>query len=57
MIPYMVLNRAEKIQIVLDTNIIPAGLYSTIGASFQVLRALYGQEDSASVVSCIAIRI
>jgi putative PIN family toxin of toxin-antitoxin system len=40
MIPYMVLNRGEKIQIVLDTNIISAGLYSTIGASFQVLRAL-----------------
>jgi putative PIN family toxin of toxin-antitoxin system len=29
-----------KIQIVLDTNIIFAGLYSTFGASFQVLRAL-----------------
>jgi putative PIN family toxin of toxin-antitoxin system len=36
----MVLNRGEKIQIVLDTNIIFAGLYSTFGASFQVLRAL-----------------
>ena len=29
-----------KIRIVLDTNIIFAGLYSTFGASFQVLRAL-----------------
>ena len=29
-----------KIQIVLDTNIIFAGLYSAFGASFQVLRAL-----------------
>ena len=36
----MVLNRGEKIQIVLDTNIIFAGLYSTFGASFQVLRDL-----------------
>ncbi len=29
-----------KIRIVLDTNIIFAGLYSTFGASFQVLRAV-----------------
>lgn len=29
-----------KIQIVLDTNIIFAGLYSAFGASFQVLRAV-----------------
>ena len=29
-----------KIQIVLDTNIVFAGLYSVLGASFQVLRAL-----------------
>jgi len=29
-----------KIQIVLDTNIIFAGLYSSLGASFQILRAL-----------------
>ncbi len=29
-----------KIRIVLDTNIIFSGLYSTLGASFQVLRAL-----------------
>jgi len=40
LIPYMVLNRGVKIQIILDTNIIFAGLYSTFGASFQVLRAL-----------------
>jgi len=29
-----------KIRVVLDTNIIFSGLYSTLGASFQVLRAL-----------------
>ena len=29
-----------KIRIILDTNIIFSGLYSTFGASFQVLRAL-----------------
>ena len=29
-----------KIQIILDTNIIFSGLYSTLGASFQVLRAV-----------------
>jgi len=29
-----------KIRIVLDTNIIFSGLYSTLGASFQVLRAV-----------------
>ena len=30
----------EKIQTILDTNIIFAGLYSAFGASFQVLRAV-----------------
>ena len=33
-----------KIKVVLDTNIIFAGLYSSFGASFQVLRALTFQK-------------
>ena len=33
-----------KIQIILDTNIVFAGLYSVLGASFQVLRALTAEK-------------
>jgi putative PIN family toxin of toxin-antitoxin system len=43
MIPYTVLNakwRRYKIQTVIDTNLIFAGLYSNRGASYQILNAI-----------------
>ena len=40
MIPYMVLKGGDGIRTVIDTNILYAGLYSSTGASFQIIRAV-----------------